>query len=40
LWITSPPCAIRGRRAPLPEVLLIVLCGTLAGAQNLVEITQ
>lgn len=25
---------------PLPEVLLVVLCGTLAGAQNLVEVAQ
>ena len=25
---------------PLPEILLVVLCGTLAGAQNIVEIRQ
>ena len=25
---------------PLPEILLVVLCGTLAGGQNIVEITQ
>jgi predicted transposase YbfD/YdcC len=25
---------------PLPEILLVVLCGTLAGGQNFVEITQ
>ena len=25
---------------PLPEVLLVVLCGTLAGGQNPVEVAQ
>lgn len=25
---------------PLPEILLVILCGTLAGGQNFVEITQ
>ena len=41
-WRISRPCKIPGRRPrccyPLPELLLLLLCGTVAGADDFVEL--
>jgi hypothetical protein len=42
-WITSPHCPIRASRPRccihLPEILLLVLAATIAGADDFVETT-